>query len=321
MAVMQTLGGERLGAAVGMAARMRVATANGEGAQSAAPFADGEAAAGVGEADSATAGRLSAPLIEVRDLSCGYGDRTVVQGFSETVCPSEVLCLLGPNGVGKTTLFKTMLGMLPAIGGEVLVRGRAIDSYSPRDLARVVAYVPQAHTPPFAFTAFDVVVMGAAASSGLFGTPGAAERDTAAHVLSDLGISKLSDQAYTELSGGQRQMVLIARAVAQGPKVLFMDEPTASLDLGNIARVLAAVNKLAAQGMAVVMTTHSPEHIAQCHARGVLIARDGRMHRGNAETLLTPELLSEAYGCDIAVGEIAPAAGEEPLVACQPVVD
>lgn len=261
----------------------------------------------------------SAPIIAAHDVSCGYGSHVVLSGFSESVHAGEVLCLLGPNGVGKTTLFKTMLGMQSSFGGEVLVQGAPIASYAPRDLARIVAYVPQAHTPPFAFTAFDVVVMGAAASSGFFGTPGDAERDIAEEVLADFDIVDLRDRPYTELSGGQRQMVLIARAVAQRPSVLFMDEPTASLDLGNVARVLSTVRRLAARGMAVVMTTHSPEHVAQCDARGVLVMRSGRMVHGDAKTLLTPELLSEAYGSPIALGEISHRG--KALFACQPIVE
>ena len=258
------------------------------------------------------------PIVEARDVSCGYGSRMVLSGFSETVRAGEVLCLLGPNGVGKTTLFKTMLGMLAPMGGEVLVQGAPIASYTPRDLASIVAYVPQSHITPFAFTVVDVVTMGAAASSGLFGAPRAAERAAAEEALRSLGVEHLRDEPYTELSGGQRQMVLIARAVAQHPRVLFMDEPTASLDLGNIARVLGAVRQLAARGMSVVMTTHSPEHVAQCGARGVLVMRSGRMVHGDAGTLLAPDLLSEAYGSPVAVGEIAH--GGERLLACQPLI-
>ena len=260
----------------------------------------------------------STPIIAVRGVSCGYGSHVVLSGFTESVRAGEVLCLLGPNGVGKTTVFKTMLGILRPFDGEVLVQGVPISSYAPRDLARIVAYVPQAHTPPFAFTAFDVVVMGAAASSGFFGIPGNSERGVAEEVLQDLGIADLSDRPYTELSGGQRQMILIARAVAQRPRVLFMGEPTASLDMGNIARVLSAVRRLAARGMAVVMTTHSPEHVAQCDARGVLVMRSGRMVHGDAKTLLTPKLLTEAYGSPVAIGEIS--YDGEALFACQPVV-
>lgn len=240
----------------------------------------------------------------VKNLTCGYKGRAVVRDFSACVEEGSVFCLLGPNGVGKTTLFRTMLGLLPALGGTVEVDGQDVLRCQEKRRAQLLAYVPQSHTPPFAFTAADVVVMGASATGGLFGRPGASCYDVARHAMETLSIDDLADRPYTELSGGQRQMVLIARAVAQGARYLMMDEPCASLDLGNEARVLAAVRSLAKAGLGVVMTTHSPAHVAQCDAHGVLLMREGKRLEGGPADLLTPEALSQAYGVPVAVAQM-----------------
>ncbi|MBC2890396.1 ABC transporter ATP-binding protein [Gordonibacter massiliensis (ex Traore et al. 2017)] len=239
--------------------------------------------------------------LEVRDLACGYGGRRVVEGFSMRVGAGDVHCLLGPNGVGKTTLFKTVLGLLPRLAGSVLLDGREVDGLSAREFARAVAYVPQAHTPPFAFNVRDVVVMGRLAHLGPFAAPGRADYEAADDALAQLGIGRLADRVYTELSGGERQMALIARAVAQSPRFLMMDEPTANLDFGNQAEVLGAAKRLAAGGMGVVMTTHVPDHLFQCEAEGTLMLRDGRYVKGGADAVLTPENLRDAYGIEVMV--------------------
>ena len=240
----------------------------------------------------------------VKNLTCGYKGHAIVESFSATIEAGSVFCLLGPNGVGKTTLFRTMLGLLPAIGGSVEVDGVDVLRCSDKQRARLLAYVPQSHTPPFAFTAIDVVVMGASTTGGLFGRPGASCYEVANRCMETLGIADLKEAAYTELSGGQRQMVLIARAVAQGARYLMMDEPTASLDLGNEMCVLSAVKTLADQGLGVVMTTHSPAHIAQCEATGVLFMRDGTRLVGGERDLLQPEALKRAYGVPVAVARL-----------------
>ncbi|MDO4290379.1 MAG: ABC transporter ATP-binding protein [Eggerthellaceae bacterium] len=256
--------------------------------------------------------------IELENVACGYVARRVLENVSAKIEPGQVFCLLGPNGVGKTTLFKTMLGLLEPLGGRLVVEGQELASYTQKELARVLAYVPQAHTPPFAFTVRDVVVMGCAASDGLFGSPTRADYVRADETLELLGIAHLSRRAYTELSGGERQMALIARAVAQRPRYLMMDEPCASLDFGNEARVLGAVRSLAETGLGVVMTTHSPHHLAQCDAHGMLIMRDGSYLRGSAEELLTAENLERAYRVPVAVHH-ATCSGRS-LTFCQPLV-
>ena len=146
----------------------------------------------------------------------------------------------------------------------------------------------------------------------------AADRDLADAILAELGVSKLADRVYTELSGGERQMVLIARALAQKPRFLMMDEPTSALDFGNQVRVLRCVRHLADEGLGVIMTTHQPEHLAQCRARGALILDKNSFVTGDAREILTPDNLAAAYDVEVAVAEL-PYRGRS-LLACQPLV-
>lgn len=229
-----------------------------------------------------------------------------------------MFCLLEPNGVGKTTLFKTILGFLPRLGGSVALDGCGTARMGPAELARAIAYVPQGHVPPFAFSVADVVVMGAMAQRGMFGTPTEADRSLARSILDELGVAHLAGRVYTELSGGERQMVLIARALAQRPRFLMMDEPTSALDFGNQARALGCVRRLADAGLGVIMTTHRPEHLAQCRARGALVMPGGTFVSRSAREVLTPENLSAAYGVDVVVADIP--YGGRTLTACQPLV-
>lgn len=240
-------------------------------------------------------------ILSIEHLACGYGDACVIGDFSAQVETGSIHCLLGPNGVGKTTLFKTILGLLPRKGGRVLLDGEDIEGLSPKQLARVIAYVPQAHVPPFAFTTRDVVVMGRMAHMGVFASPRKEDYTCADEAIERLGIGKLADRVYTELSGGERQMTLIARALAQQPRFLMMDEPTAALDFGNQAQVLSAVKHLSEAGLGVVMTTHVPDHLLQCEASGTLLLKDGGYLRGTAEELLTAENLQRAYGIEVMV--------------------
>lgn len=172
-------------------------------------------------------------LLELTNVACGYGAVPLFQNISFTVARGETLCLLGPNGVGKTTLFKTILGLLPPAAGIIRMEGKDIARWGAEERARHIAYVPQTHTPPFPFTVRDVVLMGRAARIGRLGVPGKRDCTAAAEAMGLLGITHLAEKVYTKTSGGERQLVLLARALAQEPELLCMDEPTASLDFGN----------------------------------------------------------------------------------------
>lgn len=257
-------------------------------------------------------------IIDIKNVRCGYKGKAVVDGFSATISSGEILCLLGPNGVGKTTLFKCILGLLPLMGGGITVDGRDVRELRAADYAKIIGYVPQAHTPPFSFAVLDVVVMGRTTHMGVFGQPSKKDIQIAADCLERLEIGHLADRVYTEISGGERQMVLVARALAQEPAFLMMDEPTSNLDFGNQARVLKNVRLLAEQGLGIIMTTHHPDHVFQCEAGVSLIMHDGGHLSGTAEQIITEQNLRAAYGIDVAV--LNARYREYDLRLCQPII-
>lgn len=243
-------------------------------------------------------------ILEAHRLAIGYRKTMIGRDIELDIRAGEVLCLLGPNGGGKTTLMKTLLGLIPALGGSIRLLDRDLASYSRAELAKLVGYVPQAGTNFFPFTVREVVLMGRVAHVGLFSSPGRADRDAADAALAALGIGHLAERIYTEISGGERQLVLIARALAQEPKLLVMDEPTASLDFGNQLRVLDQVKALARRGMAVVLATHDPDHVFLAGDRAALL-RDGKLAAlGPPSAVMTEEALEALYGVAIEVVEL-----------------
>jgi len=239
--------------------------------------------------------------IELQDVACGYRGKAVVDGFSTSIEAGSIRCLLGPNGIGKTTLFKAVLRLNPVLSGKVLIDGRDIYDFGHAEFARLVGYVPQSHVPPFSFKVLDVVAMGRTAHLSTFAMLGRRDLEIAAECLERLEIGHLAERVYTELSGGERQLVLIARALAQQPKFIMMDEPTSNLDFGNQVRVLRVVKRLADEGYGVVMTTHFPDHVFQCGGTVSLMTRDRQYLHGTASEVLTPENLALAYGIRVAV--------------------
>lgn len=244
--------------------------------------------------------------LTVNDLSYTYrGGHTALQNVSFTARQGELLSVLGPNGAGKSTLFRCILGGLPDYGGAILLDGQDARTLEQRALAAHIAYIPQIHRPTFGYSVLDTALMGLTRQLSPFRSPSAAQEEQAMAALERMGVAQLARRSFSELSGGEQQLVLIARALCQRSDVLLMDEPTSSLDYGNQLRVLQRVSELAGQGYTVILSTHDPQHALR-FSRRVLALRDGRVAAfGDTREVLTETLLRRLYGVDAALLDTA----------------
>lgn len=244
-------------------------------------------------------------VLEARDIVYAYGRTPVLRQASLRVEPGELVALLGVNGAGKSTLLRLLLGFERPQGGSVTLSGRTLSSYGRRELAGRIAYVPQAHSAPFPYSVKDVVLLGRIAKRGYLRQPDDADRLVCDKAIAQLGIERLAARPYTTLSGGERQLTLIARALAQEARVLIFDEPSSALDYGNQLRLLARLRALADEGYAVLFTTHHPEHVFRAADRVALLI-DGRIEADGAPAgVLSPAMFKRLYGVEI--GFMSPA--------------
>jgi iron complex transport system ATP-binding protein len=226
------------------------------------------------------------------------GARKILDGVDFGFGRGELVSLLGGNGAGKTTLLRILLGLLAPQGGMVMLDGLPLRALSRRAFAQNVAYVPQAHVAPFPYRAREIVALGRAPAVGLFRRMGPRDRDAAEEALAMLRISHLGERDYTTLSGGERQLVMIARALAQGARLLVLDEPMAGLDYGHQLRLLAHLRRLVTDGFGVLMTMHHPDQARLASTR-VATLINGRVDRdGKPADVLTPDAIWALYGVD-----------------------
>lgn len=237
-------------------------------------------------------------IMTLNNVAIGYHNTAIIDDINLSLPEKEITCLLGANGCGKTTLMRTILGLLPAIHGDILLNNQSIKSLKQRDIAKVIAYVPQAHDTPFTFTVLDMVMMGLTPHISLFSVPGDAEKNQALQQLERLNIPHLATRLYSTLSGGEKQLVLIARALIQKPLLLIMDEPAASLDFGNQIRLLEQIEKLKAHGMTVLMSTHHPQHAAAIADNVILLDKQQKARQGLSKSMLTLTNLAALYNVD-----------------------
>lgn len=240
----------------------------------------------------------------VKDLGFAYGSRTIFQGLSFEIPDGCLVNVLGPNGVGKSTLFRCILGLNQNYTGQILVNGKDLKKLSVKERAREVSYIPQTHSSVYDYEVLDVVLMATGSELKMLSNPGCAQRKRAYEALERVGIADFAHRTYTQISGGEQQLVLIARAIAQNAKTIVMDEPTSALDYGNTLRVLSCVKQLAREGLSIVQSTHNPDH-AFLYADKTLVLKEGKLDAfGDPRDVITSELISGLYGVDVEVNSL-----------------
>lgn len=221
-----------------------------------------------------------------------------------SVDSGEILAILGPNGAGKTTLLRCITGMLKWREGQSLLDGEPIHTMPARRLWSKMAYVPQAKSASSAYTALETVLLGRSSHLNAFASPGKEDTDKALAVMELLGIAGLADKKCSAISGGELQMVLIARALAAEPQVLILDEPESNLDFKNQLVVLDAITRLAQNGMTCIFNTHYPAHALQRANKSLILSRGGGYVFGSTASVVTEETIREAFGVEAVIGEI-----------------
>ena len=242
-------------------------------------------------------------IVDVRDAGFSYnGIDRVFEGIGFSVDQGEILSILGPNGCGKTTLLKCINALLSLSAGTVRIDGRNLKSVGKSDVSKIVGYVPQVSGSTFPYTVLEMVLMGRASHLALFSTPSAGDVAIAEEAISDLGLTHLRDQSYSSLSGGQAQMVLIARALAAQPRVLLLDEPTSHLDFRNQMVILNTLERLAEdKNIATIMTTHFPDHALSISDKAILMGNGKGSLTGNVVDVLSESNLRRVFNIDIRI--------------------
>ena len=269
--------------------------------------------------------------IDIEHVSFSYGKHQVLRDVNASIPDGVLVNVLGPNGVGKSTLFRCILCLNSDYEGVIRVNGKDLRDLSVRERAREISYIPQTHAPVYNYKVRDVVLMSTGADVGIFGTPGREQVERAEQALERIGIGHLADRMYTHISGGEQQLVLIARALAQNAKTIVMDEPTSvlrqmlkhrsdlavlspallladeptsALDYGNTVRVLSCVKQLAREGLSIVQSTHQPDQ-AFLFADKTLVVYDGTVEAyGDPKDVITAELVGRIYGVEVEVNSL-----------------
>ncbi len=235
-------------------------------------------------------------MLEVNELSFSYGERRILNHVSLKAESGELVSVLGGNGVGKSTLFRCILGILSAYSGTVTVDGQDTRTLSVREIARKIAYIPQMSASAFNYSVQDIVLMGTTAGLPALRSPGQEEMQRAEEAMERMGISDLHQRCFHHLSGGERQLTVIARALAQQANILLLDEPCSALDFGNRFRILSEARSLANDGYLVIQSTHDPERAYLFSDRIVAIRGGTVFAQGTPEEVITAENIRKLYG-------------------------
>ncbi|MBO6123505.1 MAG: ABC transporter ATP-binding protein [Methanobrevibacter sp.] len=243
-------------------------------------------------------------LFEVKNISFDYDGEEIFSNISFFIDKGDVLCILGPNGTGKTTLIKCLNGLHDIKSGEISVNGNDMKKLSFKQISKHIGYIPQSHVPSFPFKVFDVVLMGRAPYLNLTDSPKDEDVEIAEDALKTLGIEDLKDKEYTNLSGGERQLVFLARVLCQKPDILILDEPTSHLDFGNQIKLLEIIDNLAKSGLSIIMSSHFPDHAFLSSTKVAIMKDGGFIDFGTPDDVVSEENLRKAYSIDVKLIEL-----------------
>ena len=245
-------------------------------------------------------------IFKVENGSFSYtkGGRKILNNVNFKVTDGELLAILGPNGAGKTTLLRCMMGFLKWNSGSSSLDSKNINEMSQREIFSKVAYVPQARSAAVSSTVRDIVLIGRGSSYGIFGKPTSEDRRIVDETLESIGLLHLADRNCSELSGGELQMALIARAIAAKPKLIILDEPESNLDFKNQLVVLKALHNLSDKGITCIFNTHYPVHALRHASKALLLDKSGNALFGDTVNIITENNMRAAFGVETVIGEI-----------------
>lgn len=249
--------------------------------------------------------------LKAEGLSTGYGGKVCLRDVSFSLGEGEVLAVLGPNGSGKTTLFKAIMRFLPLLGGSLALDRRDATAMPLREFASQVSYIPQQHVPAFPYTVREMVLMGRSGHIGAFSSPRKADHAAVDDALRLLRMERLADRRYTEISGGERRLALIARAICQDARLLVMDEPSSDLDYANQQLVQDTVARLQERGYGIILSTHAPEYPYSVATTALLLQGGRVVAQGPPAESLTAATLTEAFGVPMDVVSVRDSGGSE----------
>nr|WP_319538692.1 ABC transporter ATP-binding protein [uncultured Methanospirillum sp.] len=242
-------------------------------------------------------------MFTISDAGYGYNaQQEIFHNVSFSLEKGEILCILGPNGIGKSTLLKCCARILPLRSGTITLHGRDLEQWDRVERAKMIGYVPQAHTIVFPFSVFQLVLLGRTPHVSAYSRPGKRDKEIAVEALKSVGIEHLMDTPVNRISGGECQLAMIARALAQEPSLLVLDEPTNHLDFGNQVRILHILDKLAHERtISIIMSTHYPDHTFLLSCRVGIMQNGVVTQVGQAEEVVTEHSLEETYNITIGV--------------------